>query len=519
MRSEDTRGPFERRGLDPDIALAHGARFQSGAFRFDYRAPDGTLLFQKHRTEDKSKHWIEPKGARLRLQGLEEVPLFERKSDAALIITEGEFDRLSFLQVLADDLGHYVVSVPNGVAGKRSEGTIVIAEDNRFAYLWEGERLEPRVEQFDRIILATDGDEAGMLLRDELALRIGPARCWWLPFPAEHKDGNAVLQKWGPEGIRRILKAAKPIRPGMQMSMADVPPPPSITPISTGLTFLDRHVQIVRPELMVITGRPGCGKGVFARCLAAHLAEQHSWRTAFLSPEDPAYRMRRDLMRFYQRGKRGERPASELATEALKWVGNHFVYSALPEDEAIPIETVMAEMEAAVLQHNCQAFVLDPWNEISYVPSGDGESRDIERLLVALKQKMRRLNLLLIVVAHPRKPRQGEKIDLYTISGSANWFNKCDHGIILERMDPSSPRVEFVIEKCKDHETMGRPGSVWAELKREEFDYTWTQRPSDEELKEGRNWRRRDAALEAMQGGIEEQLEDPMFYSGYGVMT
>jgi hypothetical protein len=35
-----------------------------------------------------------------------------------------------------------------------------------------------------------------------------------------------------------------------------------------------------------------------------------------------------------------------------------------PEDEPITLNMVMHEMEAAALHHDCQVFVIDPWNEV-----------------------------------------------------------------------------------------------------------------------------------------------------------
>lgn len=512
MREEDHRGPFEARGLDPDYAETMGARFRSMMFQFDYREPDGSLLYRKFRKQNKQFH-RDPSGTRSLLWGIDKVPLFEYPSSASLIVTEGEFDRLAFGQVLRNDPDYYVVSVPDGAnRSTPSEGEIRISEDKGFSYLWEDQKLNPRIAQFRRIILATDADEKGMILRDELALRIGPERCWFLPFPPSEKDGNAVLMRWGERGIRRLVAAARPIRPGMQQNLADVPSPPSMAAYSTCFGFLDRHLMIVRPELLLITGAPGSGKGVFARCLAAHLAENHGWRTSFLSPEDPAYRIRRDLMRFAQRNMSKDWDREKRISAAYDWIRQHFFYSAIPEDEPVSIETVLAEMEAAVLQHDCQVFVLDPWNEISYKPGGEGETKDIERLLVQLKQKMRRLNLLLIIVAHPRKPREGEKINLYTVNASANWFNKCDHGIVLERWEPGSPKVEITIEKCKDHETMGVPGTVFARLDPMRFVYEADARPTDEEWEERKQRRKRpqvDAAMDAMRANMKVMISEP----------
>ena len=45
----------------------------------------------------------------------------------------------------------------------------------------------------------------------------------------------------------------------------------------------------------------------------------------------------------------------------------------------------------------------------------------------------KKLNILVIFVAHPKKP-DGESIPtMYSISGSSDWYNMADYGIIVHR--------------------------------------------------------------------------------------
>jgi twinkle protein len=237
--------------------------------------------------------------------------------------------------------------------------------------------------------------------------------------------------------------------------------------------------MIERPELMVVTGIPNHGKGQFIRCLAFNLARAHGWKTAFLAQEDPAHRIQRDALRYAQRDhlelysgryQRSMTTAQQRASEA--WVGKHFFVSMMPDDEPVTMEMVESEMEAAVFHNDCQVFVLDPWNEVEHHKNkGEPETEYIERSLRRLLRKTRRLNLLLIIAAHPTKLHDGDKPCLYTISGSANWKNKCQHGVIIHKPSESSNGVEITVEKSKDWETMGTPGSLWMEFNREKCDY------------------------------------------------
>lgn len=459
---------FEERGLDPETAAKLGATFQNGRFTFDY-LKDGASLFRKVRTVDK-KFYIEPSGQRLQFWNLDSLReshgLLQGKL-CPLVITEGEFDAIA----VAQSVGGYVVSVPNGVAGKRSEGDIVIAEDNRFSYLWEGEKLLPEIEQFDRIILCTDGDEPGMILRDELALRIGEARCWYVDYPAGAKDANDVLKIHGEQGVRDLIARARPMRPGYLVRPSEIPPRALSITYSSGWGDLDANLMIERPELIVVTGQPNHGKGQFIRCLAFNLAAAHGWRTAFLAQEDPAHRVNRDMRRYAI--KRLGLPSAD----ANQWVDEHFRISQMPEDEPVTLEMVENEMTSAAIHHDCQVFVLDPWNEVEHrFNKGENETQYIERALRQLLRKMRRLNLVLIIAAHPTKIEEGQKANLYKISGSANWKNKCQHGIVVHRTDAHSNQVEIIVEKSKDWETMGKPGKVFLDFDRDVCDYIFVSK-------------------------------------------
>jgi twinkle protein len=460
---------FADRGLDLEIASQLGARFEAGKFLFDYRR-DGVLLFRKVRTQAK-EFWIEPKGQKLQFWGLEEVPVFPSRPSEPLVICEGEFDRIAILQAH----GGYALSVPNGASGKRSDGDIVIADDNAFVYLWENEKLVPEVEQFDRVILCTDGDEKGLALRDELALRIGETRCWFVTYPQDCKDANDVLLRHGAAAVKALIDGARPMRPGHLVKPSDIPPRAMAITNSSGWSFLDQHLMLERPELIVVTGEPGHGKGQFIRCLTMHLAETHGWRAAYLTPEDPAHRVKRDMRRFAMREHRF--PSQETQRRQIAWIDEHFRISTPPEDEPITIDMVEAEMESAALHHNCQVFVLDPWNEVEHrFNKGEIETQYIERTLRRLLRKMRRLNLILIISAHPTKVNDGDKVSLYKISGSANWKNKCQHGIIIRKQGDHSNVVEVEVEKSKDWETMGKPGAVWMEFNRDRCDYIAVQK-------------------------------------------
>ena len=454
MRDAADEVVWEARALDVETALRLGARREAGKFIFDYRK-DGRLSFRKLRDGAKN-FWIEPSGAKLHLWGLDSIQGLPSRPVEPLVITEGEFDRIAVIQAC----GGYAVSVPNGANGRITTEQIKISEDRAFSYLW-GANLKqiPELAQFSKVILFTDADEKGFILRDELALRIGDTRCWWVEPPADCKDANDVLRLHGAQALRETLAHARPMRPGYLVRPADLPPRDVSVSYSTGWVALDVHMRLVRPELVVITGIPGHGKSQWMRALTFRLARAHGWTTAYLCPEDPPLRLRRDMERFAERRiHKIEDIGPERRQAAKDWVNKYFWISSPPDDEIITLGVVIREMESAVLHHGAHVFVIDPWNEISHERGRETDTLYIESTLQVLKQKARQLGLLLIIVAHPRKVDDAVTPCLYDISGSANWKNKADHGVIIWRDDSDDTHV--ILEKCKDQETMGIPGTT-----------------------------------------------------------
>lgn len=473
MLTNSNEQAFEARKLDVETAVKMGAKFEAGKFLFEYQV-NGTTRFRKIRTQDK-KFWIEPSGQPLALWNIDALRDLPSPVGEPLVITEGEFDAIAVAQAW----GGYVVSVPNGAAEAKTKAPVLIAEDAQFSYLWgEDERLHKEVDQFDKIILLTDDDKPGRTLRDELALRLGEHRCWRVSYPKGCKDANDVLVKCSASLLREIINNAVPMRPGSLVSPTEAPPNPNTVFFETGWARLNKHMRLVVPELCVITGIPGHGKSQWVRALTFHLAEQHGWRIGYLTPEDPPHRLVRDMKRFSQRrymrvygGEPTYRMTAEQEAASLKWIDDHFRICVPNEDDPLTLDFLEAEMASAALHHGCKAFVLDPWNELTHERGRRTDTEYIEQSLVRLKRKCRRWGLILFIVAHPTKLEDGEKPTLYSISGSANWRNKSDHGVVIHRPLPDSEFVSVTIGKSKDHETMGVPGDVWMKFNRLDSDY------------------------------------------------
>lgn len=467
---------FESRGLDPEVMARLGVTVRNGKIGFPYRSGNGAK-FWKIRPVREKKYWIEPAGSVLSpwlLDRLQDLPC---RPEEPLVWAEGEWDASAIIQAC----GGYVTSVPNGGNGRRTQAGTTIADDKAFAYLWGKDgKLIPEIDQFRKFILAVDNDETGTILRDELAIRLGAARCWFVEWPEGCKDANEVLLKYGEEVLRECIYAAKPMCPGHIVSIMDIPPNQFIQTFNTGWGYLDKHLKLKRPSIVVVTGIPNHGKGQWTRSLAFHLALEHGMRTTFFAPEDASSRIQADALNFAQRYAVDGADKKEEA--AKDWAGRHIFLSSFPDEEAATLDAVDYEMEVAALQKDCQVFVIDPWNEIEHDYGRLTEGQYIEKTLRRWRRTVKRLGIILIIVAHPTKLDERSP-SLYTISGSANWKNKCDHGIIIERFAEDNKKLtdegSVWIEKSKDHELMGVPGKVFVRFNRDICDFSQSL-PRDE---------------------------------------
>lgn len=460
LSTEHANWLAEERGIPQEIAEQAGVSTSNGKLAFDYQA------FRKIRGTDK-RFWMEPAGADLCLWN-EKCLRDAVDPNVPLIITEGEIDALSFMTAGATN----VVSVPNGSPYcEPGKGDIYPITDKAFKYLWDGNGLKSCLKPYRKIILATDGDHKGLVLRDELAIRLGRDRCYFVTYPDGCKDCNEVLLKHGVDGVNGLITDARPFVPSKLVKFSEVPEPVGVARYQTGWTGLDDHLVICPPELVIVTGVPGSGKSQWTLSLVANLARVHKLKGAILQFEDNVERNRRDLLRY----AKGWRTAVKdtIDVEPVEWLDMMFCTIApsekLGDDDEFDLEWLESSIREAVCRHGAKWVLIDPWNEIEHVwKVNETETTYTNKALRDLKRLARHYQIAIIVVAHPSKAggtQKGiKKMTLYDVSGSASWKNKADHGIIIHRDNPGDLVTQVKIDKSKDFMVMGRPGTVKMEF-------------------------------------------------------
>lgn len=470
----------EKRAIPCELASALGVVSRGPHLAFEFRK-NGVCMYRQVKREiraedgsrDKTFH-IEPKGSALFFWN--DDCLNDTSSSEILVITEGVEDALSWLDAGAT----HVVSVPNGTPDRPTTGDIDPLEDQRFAYLWvevEGRVvLDPRVARFKKFILATDDDHAGRVLRDELAVRLGRHKCWWVRYPEgvfefhgvtrRCKDTNEVKVAIGNDALMDMLADARPIVPSSLVKFSDIPE--TVKKVySSGWEKLDPFFRLVRPELAVLTGSPGSGKSQFGLALCANLAWQYQMPGAILQFEDDIERNRGDLIRYAVNKQGGSIQNEGDRAEARAWMDRYFrticppELSSLDGDEPQNLKWLQTELELAAQQFGACWALLDPWNEIEHLfDRGETEAQYLNRAVRELKRLARRLQMMLFIVVHPHATGGQKSIEdasIYDIAGGAVWANKADHIGIVARDDE---HTFLKIAKSKNHRLMGSPGTV-----------------------------------------------------------
>ena len=251
--------------------------------------------------------------------------------------------------------------------------------------------------------------------------------------------------------------------------LSDYPDVPEPKTYDVGIEVLSEHFRPYKGGFAVITGIPGHGKSTVANNIAARMVTKSGWKVAFAHFEmAPVPYLRNDLRSYYLSSPQ-EFAEAEARAEADEWIESNFLFmdqepGGLDEDD-ISLEWLIEKAQYAAQNDGIDMLVCDPWNEIEHKRgSHESETEYVGRAIRSLKRLARSCNIFVMVVAHPVKmPRDKNgaitKPNLYDISGSANWYNKCDFGVVVWRNDLGSTSVEWDQKKVR-FRAAGKPGIV-----------------------------------------------------------
>lgn len=433
---------------------------------------DGSLVNIKFRTARKEFRMVA--GAELIFYNLSSI-----EGKKKVIITEGEIDTLSCYESgIGQDTEPFseyaIVSVPNGA----SKG------NQRLDY------LDNCAEWFlglDEIIIATDGDEAGVTLRHELIRRLGVERCRYVQYPEESrvdvngdlkrpcKDLNEVLIYFGKDRVLKCVSEAISIPVDGIFYVEDIFPSMlenfrkgiQLAP-TTRFRELDQYFRWKKGDINLFSGYSNAGKTTFVLQLMLTKGLYDGWKWAIFSPENyPANDFFDDLVEMYC-GKWINQMTDEEYTTACEFLNDHIFY-VYPENEH-DINSIHDKFRYLILKKGVDGVMIDPFNQLdSSQGSYQREDQYLSEQLKIIKRFALTNNVSYNIITHPKNPKYEEGrvlpvVDIYDLYGGSMWSNKADQIVIYHRPrfheDKMSPEVEIHIQKLKRKRTGGQLGKL-----------------------------------------------------------
>ena len=205
------------------------------------------------------------------------------------------------------------------------------------------------------------------------------------------------------------------------------------------------------------------GKSTWLDYMSIRLSLLRNWKFGVFSPENvPQLKLTRMAEQLL--GKPLNKMSRPELQAAIDFLGQHYVFYNVEKIDDYSLTNLLNIGAKMVRRLGIDALILDPFNYIEM----DGDEKDhtqkIGQLLRKLKLFAVKNNVLVVLVAHPRKmEKTGDSYQvprMYDISGSHHFFNVPDWGVAIHRTFENGVNdpIQFHVQKHKYHfrGTLGR---------------------------------------------------------------
>lgn len=332
-----------------------------------------------------------------------------------LTITEGEIDALSVSQAQGNK--YPVVSLPNGAAAALK----AIERD----YEW--------VCSFDRVNLWFDNDKPGREAAKEVADALPPGLVHIVK--GELKDANEYLKAGRTAEIISLIWRAEPYRPDGIVAGSEISLERLRATLAHGYELpypiLNARLHGLRKrEIIMLTAGTGVGKSTLAREIAYHLHQVHGLTIGNVYLEESNVKTAQGYIAIHNNVPLGElRSKNDLLSDE-EWARS---YAKVVEDRmffydhfgSLESENLLSKLRYLAVGCHCDFIILD---HISIVVSGqegsgEGERRDIDRLLTDLRSLVEATGVGVIAIVHLKKApgvshEEGGRVTMDHLRGS-----------------------------------------------------------------------------------------------------
>lgn len=380
---------------------------------------------KKHKPEDKfPKEWRESSTKPI-LFGMDACVFSQ-----PLVITEGELDSMSLYEAGIRN----VVSVPSG------------CED----FSWV-ENCYDWLEKFKTIILFGDNDEPGQKMVKTLTKRLDESRCKIVEdYPASPrggscKDANEILYFCGEFELISMVESAKDVPVKGLLNLSDViPTDPTLVPrIKTNIPKLDEMTGgLLEGGITIVLGKAGSGKSVLSNMIALSAIEQ-GYTVCVYTGEFRADRFQywlnlqaagSDYITLkYDPVKGKQVPVISYAVQdrIMKWYnGKLLLYDNDEVFDGSQSDSIMSVFTMAVRRHGARLLIVD--NLMMTVSDKEDEWRAQAIFANQLKKFANKYGVAILLVAHARKTKAGEKLTSDDLSGASATNNLADVTMSVE---------------------------------------------------------------------------------------
>ena len=383
--------------------------------------------------------------------------LVEEEIIPRLIIVEGGKDAL----ILMEAGYRHVISVPSGAATDLAKCF---------------EAFIPWLDQVQDIVICGDSDLPGRTLVKRLSDYFG-ARCLFTILPGGCKDIGDVMKLYGTEVVRTVIDDACACQTTdiitveqRRKEVIDVLHGKYDHGYSVGYGPLTD--RIFHPTdtggLIIMTGMPNSGKTDFLNDLTSRIMRDTERFVCYLSFEVPDKDKHIAHLVHLLLGKANTTAyTDEQLTPYIDFLNTHMIHLDMHEVPPTP-GNILHRADLVRRRQPLKYLVIDPYLFVeAQSGKGETETQSIKSMLTRFQSWGRENHIWVIIVAHPRSLKKidgknaMEDINMYTISGSANWANLADFILSITRInEPDRAFTRLDVLKVRDQE-LCRTGTVY----------------------------------------------------------
>lgn len=324
------------------------------------------------------------------------------------------------------------------------------------------------LQQFDSIIVFSDGDKAGLKMRNEVINRLGAMKCKYVEVPTELefkdtgrvvpvKDANEILQAKGKEFLLELINTAKdiPITSVAKLSEIKELNPTEMDGFEVGIEELDKELmKIFTGGVTLLTGLPSAGKTTFLNQVV--LKAMDSGYKTFLFSRELLNGMSKGWFTQVAAGRRNMHPI-KLANgndfyivndDAKRDITKHYddMFYIYKDEEENSEDKLFESMELCATKKGLRLFIIDNLMTVqlrSDVADTNKAQTDFMNRLIKFSMKY---DVVVVCIAHPRKIQGGTDIGLFDVAGSQNIVNLATRTIGLKRVkadDKNNPSNKY----------------------------------------------------------------------------